>query len=526
MKETSVSFQKAAESVRPATEGTAQRIQQTIKRNIYRWHRIIGIITIIPIICWTVSGSMHPFMAHWFKPAIPREFIMPTPLPKDKIILSLQDILAKNNIRSFRNFRIVMVKDVPYYQLKNEVYNLDYYSAIDGTRLPDGDRHYAESLARYFLADSVSKIAWMEKITEFTPQYRYVNRLLPVWKVSFERGENMDVYIDTEQTRLGTFNNNQRKAFLWIFGNFHNWEWLANITNNWLRITIMIVLLIVIISSAISGVVVYGFFWKRFSKPAVENRTSYLRRHHRKIGIAVSFVTLTFAVSGAYHVSMKYTPDDRQEYMHQPVLLSNEVTTSSLALPVNWERVSNIALAKIGKEVFYQVFYTRTDDEPSAIIYLNASTGKQLPDGNIVYARQLAKKFFLASLTSNPPACCEVMESYQEANAPAMPAFQQAAFLTAFNREYGFVNKRLPVVKLDYNTPQHLSYYIEPATGRLAARIEDSDRNEGYTFAVFHKYLFMDWAGKNVRDGVMLFAALGVLTVSVLGLILFVRTAR
>jgi len=520
-----VSFQQTAteEQNQPIAEGTVSGISRSLKQNIYRWHRIIGIITIIPVICWTVSGCMHPFMAHWFKPAIPHEFVVPTPLTKEKITLSLLDVLTKHGIRSFRNFRIVMIGDVPYYQIKNELYDMEYYSAVDGNRLADGDAHYAERLTRYFLEDSISSVASIEKITEFTSEYRYVNRLLPVWKVSFNRSDNMDVYIDTEQTRLGTFNNNQRKAFLWIFGTFHNWEWLGYISNEWLRITIMIMLLTVIIASALSGILIYGFFWKRFKSATPNDSTGYIRRNHRKIGIAVSLVTLTFAVSGAYHVSMKYSPDDRQEYVHQPVLLSRNVTLSNLALPLAWDRVANMSLVKIGKDIFYQVFYTHTEETPSEIVYASTATGELLADGNIVYTKQLAKRFFLASLTRNPPACCEAMESYQEITAPPMPAFQQATFQTAFDREYGFVNKRLPVVKLAYNTPQHLTYYIEPATGRLAARMEDADRNEGYTFAVFHKYLFMDWAGKNIRDGVMLISALGVLTASVLGLILFLR---
>jgi hypothetical protein len=96
--------------------------------------------------------------------------------------------------------------------------------------------------------------------------------------------------------------------------------------------------------------------------------------------------------------------------------------------------------------------------------------------------------------------------------------------MTKFDSDYGFINKRLPVVKLALNTPTHLTYYLEPATGRMAARVQDSDRREGLSFAVFHKYLLVDFAGKNFRDFLTAFAAMGVLVVSVLGLILFIKT--
>ena len=96
--------------------------------------------------------------------------------------------------------------------------------------------------------------------------------------------------------------------------------------------------------------------------------------------------------------------------------------------------------------------------------------------------------------------------------------------LTAFEkREYGFAFKRLPVVRISYDTPEKTNLYIETATSRLAAKVENADRYEGYSFAILHKFLFMDWAGKNIRDIVMMLSALGVFTVSTIGLVLFLK---
>lgn len=497
-----------------------------IKKNIYTWHRTIGIITIIPVIFWTCSGIMHPFMAHWFKPVIAHETVEQKPLQKDSIRLSLEDIGHQNKIKAIRSFRIVTFNDKTFYQIKNEVGSLDYYSATNGKILTNGDEQYATFLARYFLNDQSSKISSIEKITEFTSQYRSVNRLLPVWKITFGRDDAMDVYVETELTRLGTFNNNQRKSFLWIFNNFHTWDWLDAITNNALRLTVMILFLATIILSAISGIVIYGFMWKRFKKPSTTDKTGMLRKNHRSIGIAVAFVTLTFACSGTFHAIMKFTPDDRMDYVYQPVISVNQITSSLHSLPVDWERVSNIGVVQYGKHTFYQVVYLRTEDEPLDILYLNTKTNEELKDGNNVFSAKLARKFYIASHTENPALCCELMESQQEASAGEIPELIKASLVTSFTREYGFVNKRLPVVKLAYDTPENLTYYIEPTTGRLAAKITDADRTEGYSFAIFHKFLFMDWAGKNIRDGIMTLSALGVLIVAVLGLLLFIRIKK
>lgn len=67
------------------------------------------------------------------------------------------------------------------------------------------------------------------------------------------------------------------------------------------------------------------------------------------------------------------------------------------------------------------------------------------------------------------------------------------------------------------------TYFIETATSRLAALVETSDKIEGYSFAIFHKFLFMDWAGKSIRDLSTVLAALLILVVSILGLVLFLK---
>jgi hypothetical protein len=84
----------------------------------------------------------------------------------------------------------------------------------------------------------------------------------------------------------------------------------------------------------------------------------------------------------------------------------------------------------------------------------------------------------------------------------------------------------LPVIKLAYDTPENTTYFIETATSRLAAVVENSDKLEGYSFAILHKFLFMDWAGKNVRDLSMVIAALTILVVSIMGMILFLKKKK
>jgi uncharacterized iron-regulated membrane protein len=499
-------------------------MKKYIKKNIYKWHKIIGLITIIPVIFWCISGLMHPFLAHWFKPKIAKEIFIPKPLKKEQMSFSVKQVLEKNNINALKNFRVVQFKGATYYQIKNAKNDWLYFDTQSGKELVDGDKKYAEYLARYFLADSTSEINSITKLTDFSQQYKYINRLLPIWKVSFERADKMDVYVETPYSRLGTFNPTSRKIFLWIFDNFHNWAFLEIITNNTLRITIMILFLSIICISSLSGVIIYGFMWRKFKKPKPNNRKGMLRKYHRQIGISVAFVSLTFAFSGAYHATRKLEPSILSEMLYEPILETSELPDSLPFKVIGKEKIINLSFVKNDTAIFHQIVLESEKGKVKKIIYINTKNNQQLENGNFKYAIFLAtifKQNYDEKIEGN---CCETetdLNKCENTNEGILKTEEVISFET---REYGFAFKRLPVVRVSYKSPKKTNLYIETTTSRLAAKIENEDRYEGYTFAILHKFLFLDWAGKNVRDIAMMLSALGVLTISVLGCVLYFKS--
>lgn len=452
----------------------------------------------------------------------------PSPVDTSQIKFSLQQVLAQNRIHEFRNFRLVNFNEAFYYQVKTVDGSLRYYNAATGIFLKEGDQQYAAYMARYFLDDQSSRITSIVLQKEFDQQYKYINRFLPVWKVSFDRADGMDVYIDTSSGRMGTFNTTARKAFLFVFDNFHNWSFLEKITSDTLRISIMIVLLIVILFSATTGLVIYGLFWKRFRKLNHTNEKKGIRKYHRQIGIATAFITLTFTMSGAFHAARKLEPNILPEMVYEPAIVTRELLVPTTVLPVDWERVHTISVVRKSKRDYFQVFYTKTDDEPAETIYINATDASVWHNGDLEYAQFLGKKFLevLTNKTSMTAACCDEMGESKNTGIAEDAVLLKVEKVSKFeSREYGFVFKRLPVIRLAYDTPDESTLYVETSTSRLAAAINSSDRLEGYTFAIFHKFLLMDWAGKNVRDIVMMLAASGLLCVSILGLLVFLKKA-
>ncbi len=119
------------------TKNTANN--QAAKRRFYKWHRILGLTALIPIIGWTISGLSHPLMSNWLRPAIAMEVFVPVTQDKIAPRVSLQRVLEMHNITEVRNFSLIKFNKGAYYQIlgSNNVY--DYYSVTDGSFLPNGD---------------------------------------------------------------------------------------------------------------------------------------------------------------------------------------------------------------------------------------------------------------------------------------------------------------------------------------------------------------------------------------------------
>ncbi|WP_276381486.1 PepSY-associated TM helix domain-containing protein [Flavobacterium sp. H4147] len=511
-----------------------------IKQHMYKWHRIIGLITVVPVIFWTLSGLMHPFMAHFFKPEIAHDKIEQSIIDKSQLKYSIQEVLLKNELTQFKNFRIVTFNNKTYYQVKTFFGELVYFDTSNAQKLENGDQKYAEWLSRYFLDDQKSPVKNSEILTEFTSQYKYVNRYLPVYKITFDRPDEMQIYVETSSSKLATYNPVSRQIFISLFDTFHNWSFIDAISNNSVRIITMIFLLSIIGFSALSGILIYGLLWKQFKKTDSLQPKKGLRKYHRQIGIWVSLFTLTFAFSGAYHTTTKWSPNMLSQMVYEPTFVTKEIATANNALNVDWNRFQNVSLITLNDSVYFRCQlaeketgrfkkpksaskWNKNEDSKSEILYINAASNKIIPNLDLEYAEFLAFYF-----TDGAPkgSCCEMTETSDEEPQPSLENTKllESKVLHDFeSREYGFVNKRLPVVKLAYDTPEKTTYFIETSTSRLAAVVKNSDRVEGYSFAILHKFLFMDWAGKNIRDLATVLAALSILIVSILGFILFLK---
>jgi hypothetical protein len=215
----------------------------------------------------------------------------------------------------------------------------------------------------------------------------------------------------------------------------------------------------------------------------------------------MSVLMLTFTVSGAFHLYISLYNLKKNSNDYQQLINAQELKLSNLKLPIADSSILRIGLAKFNDRTYYQIL---TDKKQ--VRYIDATNGEELQDGDARFAR------FLANYYKTEGSGSIKQKTY--ARTVVTPVKQ-------FTNDYGFINKRLPVQQVSY--PNDGDWYIETTSAKLATKVDGTDRAEGLTFIFLHKFFWMTWAGKDIRDIVSMLAALGILVVSLLGLTAFVK---
>jgi len=479
-------------------------------------------VVVVGILLWGISAISHPLMTRLQpKPAV---FSPPSISVDLKHALPLQDVLIKHDFAKLTAVSFAVIDGKNYYRVQpfdNVVAR--YFSVLDGGELAEGDQRYAETLARHYTKRG--NISAAKFLTEFDDDYHPVNRLLPVWRIDFDGDAErapVRAYVDTEQSRLATLVDDTRHSLTSLFRFAHNWSFLQGYprVQLWLMSTMLVALF------GLGCVGIYLFF--RLRKNSVQRlRGNTMRKLHRWLGLSVGLTILTFSASGFFHLLMSYQREQNELKVERHVFELNQLGRDGW-LPLQQTPLARLALVEGGAWLakpamkddkagpVAQVAHLSGNHHETvkpaapphdANILISALNGQPLSGGVFALARDQAVAY--ARLTQDK-AAQEVIGT---------------EWVTRFEGEYGFLFKRLPVVKVSFSGPGNPRYYIEPTTGILSARVDDLDALEGRLFALLHKWTFFD-TNKNLRDVLQVLFVLGIVTVSVMGLSLYLKRRK
>ncbi|MGV3657921.1 MAG: PepSY domain-containing protein, partial [Chitinophagaceae bacterium] len=305
-------------------------MKKYIRKNIYNWHRITSLLIALPVLLWTVSGFLHPVM-NSFKPAVKSQSIAPLKIEATKIKISLPDALHQNAIEAINSFRLVQMGDGYYYQLAlNSKNEKQYLSCADGKWLKSGDALYAEYLAQQFMnvankngdaghhhgsrnhfkqASNIEAVAAtvteVRQLKSFDAEYKGSQKILPVYKVSFDREDSIRLYVETGTDKMVYAVDRRKAAFSRFFSVAHSWSFLNGMGKA--KSVLIGFFSLLCLASSVFGFYIYNISKAR-KRSAVQKRT-WAKRTHRITGNIFLATTMLYAFSGGWH-ALKKVPDD------------------------------------------------------------------------------------------------------------------------------------------------------------------------------------------------------------------------
>ena len=483
---------------------------------LFKWHRRLGLAAAVGVMLSSLSGILHPVMTR-MQPE-PAKLVLAQRVPPLAGAMPPSRVLADNGIAEINDLRVVGWAGKSYYQVTPPgAAQRRYFAVTDGAPLADGDRQYAEYLAREFVGETAARIRDARWVESFDWEYPRINRLLPVWRIEFDRADGLRAYVDTRTGRLGTIVD-RVKAFSSVeFAILHRWQWLDPISPA-ARLVVLSIILLAALGVTLSGCWIYLMRWSAHA--ARWN----LRRVHRVWGISISLVSFMFVLSGGYHLLYTGLRGDSGERWHSR--LDEFHHRELLSTPAEAIRgsgvvaVQSISLVKIGGQTYYRIQPAPETTEhkesghghhdshiphgkatpgqvatPQPAVFVSARDGSIMADGGRRHAIEIAQRVVAGN------------------------AIGDSTMVTEFDSEYGFAFKRLPVQRVPFSNG--VNVFVDPADGAVAAVIDNADRTEGWIFGYIHK---LDWlvpfTGTDMRDAIAMTLAILLAGVALLGLTL------
>ncbi|MCU4389217.1 cytochrome b/b6 domain-containing protein [Acinetobacter courvalinii] len=467
-------------------------------------HRSFGMVLGVLVLLWSLTGVLHPIMSATQPQPVKR---MPPPQQLDLTqALAATDVLKQHHISQFSALQVVELEtqQISYRILQPNQKMAEYYDSQTGQLLSNAEQQDAERLARWYTGLSQQEIVSSQIITAFSDDYPSVNRLLPVWRVDFHNG--LRAYVDPAQARLATLSNDQKMWMAKIFRLGHTWAWGDQA---WTGQTILMQMaLIGILCMIVMGI---GLFFKIHNRRNHRLGQKPLRFLHRYLGISLSVFILLWVLSGFYHIWQK-KPDIKNI---QPVFHTADLSTEV------WQQVTQQPIQRL------DLVPTTFSQTHTRAAWMIQAIGQSPLQGSMTAASKVHDHH--ASHTAVPAIqfvdvgngkALDILKQSKQLAASYLALqpeqVHQASWVTSFGGEYGFINKRLPVIKVETRLENQLRLYIEPSSGVIAAQVTQQDALEGFSFAYLHKWTWLP-IDKTLRDIILGTIAALVALLAVLG---------
>jgi len=414
----------------------------TAKSTMRAWslsvHKIVGWTGGIALLLWGVSGFLHPVMTY-VGPAQTAFFPPSHPLVLEGT-KPIGETLEAAGITEASNIKVIAGPAANVLQVTQSALEpRRYFDLKTGAELPGQDINQAVFLARYYSGLKDAPVKSVTFQTDFDDTYGWVNRLLPVYKVTFDTPDNVTAFAYTETNAMAFLTNDTKSTLSQFFSAMHSLDFAPENAEP-LRVLYVAIMVGSLFIMALSGVGLLIFI-------RLNRRTPGIRGWHRVTSYVLALPLLMLSFSGLYHLFYSSgMPVARNLTLSPPQIVAN----ATFHVPNHWAditaglSVNSLSLVDAGQgDHLYRLGLKRkkvgapgptTEDairnarfdgvpRTGPALYINAANGKVWPQGDKELALRLAENF-----TDTP-----------------REHITSSRLITHFGPEYDFRNKRLPV---------------------------------------------------------------------------------
>lgn len=481
-----------------------------------RRHRGVARIGGIAAILWALSGFSHPLMVA----STPRPATMAPPPAAALDLAGARppgEVAAAAGMTRLVEVRALAVGDSAAWLLREGPDSpRRWFDAFSGGEIYGHDRLRAERMARHYAGRRDPNILSARQVLAFDTGYREVNRLLPVHEIVFPGAEGLRVYVDTATGRLAAMANDRQSALAFLFTNVHTLDFFPAVLEP---------LRVALIGGLVGGLLLAALFGLGLLLTARSGRGR--RRLHRLLGWLAVAPALMASSSGLFHLfhaSLSGGPPVAESRALDPVALTADIGALWPAMAGDREIVGLVAVPTPDAGVLWRLALDLPMPSAAAGHEHHAGPPPRGPEGSLRAVTATPALWFDSAGTPLAGGDEAVARRLASGHAdPAAVAAARAELVTAFDADYGFLEKRLPVWRLDTGAER---LYVDTEAGLIAARRGALDSFEGRLFDTLHKWRFMDFIGLANRDRLLMTLMAVILVTATLGWTLLLPRRR
>ena len=423
---------------------------------VSRLHRALAWVALVVLMAWTLSGFLHPLMG--LLAPMPAQRSLPTAaLAPDALAAGLSAVLRGSDGAAV--VRTVPGPGGPLWQ-RTGPDGERRYLRMDGSPWPGSDRDYARWLASTYLGEERA-IRSIERVDRFGDEYPWVNRLLPVWAVSFEGDEGLVAYVHTETGVLASLSDTRRRWMQAGFRQVHTLAFLGALDP--LRRTVVASAMTVLLVLGLAGLVLW---WRRPASPKAPSA----RRWHRRLALWAGIPLLGMASSGLIHALWK-AGDAPDRGLSLPAGL--------VLPPVGFDatRLTQAVVPSEGGRAWSQASVATLPDGRAVLVFrapLAPGWGVPVPEARVV---DLASG---STVADGERELARAAAARHGLDGDALRRF------TRFGPDYDFRNRRLPAWIA--TTPEGRRIALDPDTAQRLDVMSATAVAEAWVFSIVHKW--------------------------------------